>query len=92
MDKLKVVIEAILEFLERRIPWVTLGYWIGKREASKKDAELRDLKLKLSYEENKNAVDDKYAGKSDSDIIDERLGSNSTTDQVSGSDSTKKVD
>lgn len=53
----------------------SLGHKLGRGSASKTEAKLAEVELKLSYEQNKDDVSKKLSGLSDSDVIDAAIKS-----------------
>lgn len=72
------IVQKILSFLEK-LPYILVSYGIGKRlgQAEKNQAEKELLLTKIDLERKKNElkVIDKYAGKSDDDIINDAVKS-----------------
>lgn len=67
-----ILIDRVIAFLQKVVPGLVaafvMGYNMAKKQTQKAESETRDLKLKLEYEENKNAIEKKFANKSDADV------------------------
>lgn len=90
MDKLAVVVKAILEFLQKVMPGLILafsaGYKMAAKQTSKVQALANTLALKLKYKENEIEIMDKLSKKSDADIIADAIKSTSSEPPQPGSD------
>lgn len=85
MDQLKLIVETILDFIAKKLPWVAIGYKMGSNGVEKVKAALRTANLKLKYGSNRDEVLKQNAGKSSSDIIDDILNEPSSDSQKSDS-------
>lgn len=72
MSSLGIFFQQLFLFLQKIVPTVISAFIWGYSTASKKTAELesklRDLALKQKYNENKDAIEKKFDGRSDDDI------------------------
>ncbi len=83
MQSLKVLVETVLNWIAKNLPWVMVGYKLGAQGTEKVKAALRAANLKLKYGENKDAVIKENANKSSSDIIDDAINRPSSDSQKS---------
>jgi hypothetical protein len=66
-------VQKLLELLPGAIAAFGLGYAMRKSQASKQEAKILDLELENERLRNAKKIDEKYSGKSDSDVIDSKL-------------------
>lgn len=73
MSKFEIVLDRVIKFLKESLPGFLAAYFLGKASAQKKvsdtEAKLAETELKLEYKNNEDAIEKKYSGMSDDDII-----------------------
>lgn len=66
-------IDKVLEWLKVNLPgWIAMlgiGYKIGTKHEQDMQVKLDETELKLKHKENEDAVRNRFAGKSNADII-----------------------
>lgn len=68
------IYDSTLKFVEALIPALAVMYWDYQKSVLNHQADLvRDAKTKLEMEKNHEAIDQKYAGKSDLDILNDSI-------------------
>lgn len=68
------IIAAIKKFVEENIPAIAIAFWNyeeSKITAAKNETD--KVKTELEVEKNHEAVDQKYSGKSDSDVVNDAI-------------------
>jgi carbohydrate-binding DOMON domain-containing protein len=77
------IISAVKKFIEDNIPAIAIAFWNyeeGKITAAKNETD--KVKTELQMEKNHEAVDQKYAGKSDTDILNDAIASEGVGGQL----------
>lgn len=80
-------VEMILKILEKLAALVgaaDIGYSLGAKRAAVAEARVKELELDAKKSANQKAVDDKYRGRTDVDIIDDMLDENVGTKPPTG--------
>lgn len=70
---MKEAIQEILKFLERNVPWLLMGYWLGNRQGAELRKENTTLRLELDVKNDAEKIRAHNAALSDADLKAELL-------------------
>lgn len=73
LSNFELFLDKVFKFIKETLPGFLAAYFLGKaskqKEVSRAEAKLAETELKLEYKNNEDAIEKKYSGMSDDDII-----------------------